>query len=153
MVLITSNSMQALPKWWPIGMPKPWALPWLVIGVLKQGAKTGHLNYLVKNKIKLVITSALKPNTSDVASFVTTHGDGVKRFSVVVDNVEKAFNRAVQHGAITVQKPHRTEDPHGTVEEAFIRIYDDTELGFINTDHYKGLFKPSFYKPLQNFLF
>ena len=120
-----------------------------------RGPETGRKDrtsyYLTKNKIKLVITSALKPNTSDVSSFVTTHGDGVKRFSVLVDDVEKSFNRAVQHGALTVQKPYRTEDSHGTIDEAFIRIYDDTELGFINTSHYKGLFKPGFDKPIQNF--
>ncbi len=121
-----------------------------------RGPETGYKSetsyYLVKNKIKLVLTSALQPNTSDVASFVTTHGDGVKRFSVLVDNVETSFNRAAQHGAITVQKPYRTEDPHGYIDEAFIRIYDDTELGFINYDHYKGLFKPGFDKPVQNFV-
>ena len=121
-----------------------------------QGPETGCKDrtsyYLTKNKIKFVITSALKPTTSDITSFVTTHGDGVKRFSFLVDDVESSFRRAIEQGAITVKKPYRTEDPHGYVEEAFIRIYDDTELGFINTRHYKGLFTPGFDKPIQNFV-
>ncbi len=118
----------------------------------ENGCKDRTSYYLVKNKIKLVMTSALQPETQDISSFVTTHGDGVKRFSVLVDNVESAYHRAIEHGAISVRKPYRSEDKHGTLEEAFIRIYDDTELGFINYDHYTGLFKPGFDAPIQDFV-
>ena len=35
--------------------------------------------------------------------FLQAHGDGVKRFALEVDNVAKAFEYAVAHGAIPSQ--------------------------------------------------
>jgi len=59
------------------------------------GPETGHRDrvsyYLEKNDIRLVITSANKPSTYDVSSFVEKHGDGVKRWSVRVKDVNKSF--------------------------------------------------------------
>lgn len=106
--------------------------------------------YLTKNKLKFVITSAVQPSTFDVAGFVQKHGDGVKRWAVEVDSVEQAFRYATQHGAVMVEKPHKLEDHHGFVEEAAIRLYDDTELIYVNRDHYDQTLKPGFCKPIQN---
>lgn len=113
-----------------------------------QGLETGvkdRISFLVtKNKIRFVITSALRPENFEVGSFVARHGDGVKRWTVNVTNVEKAFNFAVKHGAVPVSKPRQLKDENGYVEEAAIRIYDDSEIGFVNSDHYKGLFRPGY---------
>ena len=105
--------------------------------------------YLTKNNIQFVITSAAQPGTFDVQSFVAQHGDGVKRWSVEVDSVEKAFAYATQHGAVMVERPHRIEDHNGYVEEAAIRLYDDTELVYVNRDNYKGIFRPRYCAPRQ----
>jgi 4-hydroxyphenylpyruvate dioxygenase len=106
--------------------------------------------FLTKNRIKFVITSAVQPSTFDVAGFVQKHGDGVKRWAVEVDSVEQAFVYATQHGAVMVERPHKLEDHHGYVEEAAIRLYDDTELVYVNRDHYDQTLKPGFCKPIQD---
>jgi 4-hydroxyphenylpyruvate dioxygenase len=100
--------------------------------------------YLTQNGLKFVITSALKPSNSDVTSFVTNHGDGVKRWAMKVEDVQKAFEKAVKNGAIPTTLPHKLEDEKGFIEEAGIKLYDDTELVFINDSKYKGIFRPGF---------
>lgn len=105
--------------------------------------------YLRKKSLKFVITSPLQPECYEVYNFITRHGDGVKRWAVEVDDVEAAFKYATQHGAVMVQRPEKFEDDHGYIEEASIRLYDDTELVYINRDHYDYLFKPRYCVPLQ----
>ena len=107
--------------------------------------------YLTKNHIKIVVTSALKPATAEVLNFTNLHGDGVKRIFFGVDSVEDAWSAAVKRGAIAIQSPRRLTDVNGYVDEAFIRAYDDTDIGFINFKNYQGLFKPGFEKPVQKY--
>lgn len=105
--------------------------------------------YLTKNNIKFVITSPVQPSCYEVFEFINRHGDGVKRWAVEVDDVEKAFSYATQNGAVMVERPNRLEDHHGYVEQAAIRLYDDTELVYINRDNFKHIFKPGFCEPRQ----
>jgi len=114
------------------------------------GVKEKVSYYLVKNKIKIVITSAVKPSNYEISSFVERHGDGVKRWSLKVKSVHNAFENAVSNGAIPVKAPKQYYDDYGFVEEAAIKLYDDSEIVFINRENYKGIFKPGFGKPLQN---
>lgn len=106
--------------------------------------------YLTQNQIKLVITSGLQPDTYEVNSFVIRHGNGVKRWAYAVDDVESAFELAVSRGAIPIQAPRQQKDDNGFVVDAAIRVYDDTEIVFINYDNYKGIFRPGFSEPVQN---
>jgi 4-hydroxyphenylpyruvate dioxygenase len=106
--------------------------------------------YLTKNKLKFVVTSPLQPGSYEVFGFINKHGDGVKRWAIEVDDVEKAFKYATSHGAVMVERPHKLEDHHGFVEEASIRLYDDTELVYINRDNFSHIFKPGFCQPYQN---
>ena len=118
------------------------------------GPETGQRDrmsyYLTQNKLKIVITSALQPDCYEITSFITQHGDGVKRWSIDVDDVEKIFDHAVKQGAVIVQKPTRSENEHGFITEAAIRLFDDTELVFINRDHYQHIFKPGYDQPIQD---
>lgn len=106
--------------------------------------------YLTHDRIKLVITSGLQPGTYDVNSFVVRHGDGVKRWAYAMNDVENAYEMAVRRGAIPIKQPERQEDENGFVVEAAIRIYEDMEIVFINYDNYKGIFRPGFYRPIQD---
>lgn len=119
-----------------------------------EGPETGNRDrnsyYLTKNKLKFVITSAAQPSCYDVQSFVNQHGDGVKRWAIEVDDVERAFKYATQNGAVMVKKPQKIENKHGYVIEAAIRLYDDTELMYINRDNFNFIFKPGFCEPRQN---
>ncbi len=118
-----------------------------------RGPETGvreRVSYLLtKNDLKFVITSAVQPSDYGVRDFVSLHGDGVKRWAVEVDDVDTAFKHATQNGAVMVRKPNKIENHHGYITEAAIRLYDDTELVYINRDNYKHIFMPDFCEPLQ----
>ena len=92
------------------------------------GPETGHRDrvsyYLENNNIRLVLTSAVKPSTYDVASFVEKHGDGVKRWSVRVKNVKESFETSLRNGGIPVRYPKKSEDENGFIEEAAIIRYN-----------------------------
>lgn len=106
--------------------------------------------YLTLNNFKLVLTSPVQPTCFEVQNFLAQHGDGVKRWAVEVNDVETAFTYATQHGAVMVRRPEQIENHHGYITEAAIRLYDDTELVYINRDHYNHIFRPGFCEPLQN---
>jgi 4-hydroxyphenylpyruvate dioxygenase len=106
--------------------------------------------YLTKNDLQFVITSPVDPGCYDVYEFIQRHGDGVKRWAVEVDDVEAAFAHATANGAVMVERPHKIEDDKGYVMEAAIRLYDDTELVYVNRDNFKGIFRPRYCAPRQD---
>jgi 4-hydroxyphenylpyruvate dioxygenase len=129
--------------------------------VAYKGPETGHRDrasfYMESGGVKIVVTSALHPNTSDVLSFLALHGDGVKRYALEVDSVEESFQFAVSRGAIPVAAPERMEGHdkegkktgQGYMDRAALKIYDDTEIVLLNRDHYRGIFEPGFGEPIQ----
>jgi 4-hydroxyphenylpyruvate dioxygenase len=110
--------------------------------------KTSFL--LTLNNINIVVTSAVKPSNYEISSFVEKHGDGVKRWALKVPDVKKTFKAALNNGAIPIQGPKKYEDKNGSIEDAAIKLYDDSEIIFINRDKYKGIFRPGYSKPIQN---
>lgn len=112
------------------------------------GPETGVLDrfsyYLVKNDIKLVITSASQPSTYKIVSFVDLHGNGIKRLAVKVSNVREFFDQALEKGAIPMQHPTVLSDHQGTVEQASIKMFDDNEIVLVNYDNYSGDFLPGY---------
>jgi len=118
------------------------------------GPETGvrdRVSYLLtKNKLKLLVTSPVQPDCYDIYGFINRHGDGVKRWAVEVDDVKAAFAHATQNGAVMVRQPEKLEDDHGYIEEAAIRLYDDTELLYVNRDNYEWLFRPKYCEPVQS---
>lgn len=140
------------------GSAKMWAYWFAKALSMKQvaylGPETGVKDkvsyYFTKNNIKFVVTSAIKPTNYEIKSFVERHGDGVKRWSLEVDDIKKAYETAIKNGAIPARMPKKYEDDFGFIEEAAIKLYDDAEIVFINKDNYKGIFKPGFREPLMN---
>ncbi|GAB4290802.1 MAG: 4-hydroxyphenylpyruvate dioxygenase [Ignavibacteriaceae bacterium] len=114
------------------------------------GVKDRVSYYLEKNNLKFVVTAAVKPSAYEISSFVERHGDGVKRWSLKVADVRKAFDTAVKNGGIPVRSPKKLSNENGYIEEAAIKLYDDAEIVFVNRDNYEGIFKPGFGKPIQN---
>lgn len=115
------------------------------------GPETGMADrvsyYLTKNDLQVVITSPVRPTDREVCDFVVKHGDGVKRMAYNVDDVEDAYKYAIAHKAVGLRAPERIEDENGWVIEAAIKVYDDTEVVLVNSDNYKGIFKPGYEKP------
>ena len=118
------------------------------------GPETGSRDrisyYLQKNDLKIVISSAVQPGCHEILSFINKHGDGVKRWSIEVDDVEKIFAHAIANGGVISRRPHQIQDNHGTIEQAAIRLYDDTELVYVNRDKYPHIFYPGYEKPIQD---
>jgi 4-hydroxyphenylpyruvate dioxygenase len=100
--------------------------------------------YIVKNDIKLVITSASQPSSYKIVSFVDLHGNGIKKIAVKVANVKDFFNQAIKNGAIPLQYPCLLSDEKGSVEQASLKVFDDNEIVLINYDNYTGDFLPGY---------
>jgi 4-hydroxyphenylpyruvate dioxygenase len=100
--------------------------------------------YIVKNDIKLVITSASQPSSYKIVSFVDLHGNGIKKLAVKVRNVTEFFDRALKNGAIPLQHPAVLGDDNGFVEQASLKVFDDNEIVLINYDNYNGTFMPGY---------
>jgi 4-hydroxyphenylpyruvate dioxygenase len=114
------------------------------------GVKDRTSFLLSKNNLSFVLTAPLQPGNYDIYGFLQRHGDGVKRWSMEVDDVEKAFAYAVGKGGIPVKKVAKEEDENGFITEAAIKVYDSAEIVFINRDNYKGLFRPGFGEPVHD---
>lgn len=85
---------------------------------------------LAQGDIRLLLTSDL---TSDgpVARYVARHGDGVADIALRTEDAERAFRRAVEHGAEPVAAPHTVEQPDGAVVSAVVTAFGDTVHSFV----------------------
>lgn len=111
--------------------------------------KTRHeAGYVLRQgQITFVLTSPLSPSHPE-ASRLMLHGDGVQDVALEVEDVRRAYNAAVERGAVGVIGPRAEKDDHGTYEYATIRAYGDTTHTFVNRDNYKGVFAPG-YQPID----
>jgi 4-hydroxyphenylpyruvate dioxygenase len=115
--------------------------------VAYSGLETGNretVSYCLKQRnIRLVLTGSYTEN-SIVAQFVKKHGDGVKDVALLVDDVDKAFEEAVNRGAIAHVAPFTMNDEKGTVKKAVLGTYGDTIHTLIERKNYQGAFLPGF---------
>jgi 4-hydroxyphenylpyruvate dioxygenase len=115
--------------------------------VAYSGLETGNretVSYCLKQRnIRLVLTGSYNEE-SRVAQFVKKHGDGVKDVALLVDDVEKAFEEAVNRGAIAVAAPFEKKDEKGVIKKAVLGTYGDTIHTLIERKNYQGAFLPGF---------
>jgi 4-hydroxyphenylpyruvate dioxygenase len=111
------------------------------------GLETGmkdRASYVVsQGKIRLVLTTALN-SSSEVATHVKEHGDGVKVIALWVEDAEKAFDETVRRGAKPYFKPRTEKDEFGEVVRSGIHTYGDTVHIFVERKAYKGTFLPGY---------
>ncbi|HEX8658038.1 MAG TPA: Long-chain-fatty-acid--CoA ligase [Hymenobacter sp.] len=112
------------------------------------GAK-GEASYVLEsNQVRLVLTSSYPTNAgqpgTEAAAFIAKQYCGVKRIALRVPSVGEAFSNSIAGGAIPLKFPAISRDGDGWVEEAAIKLYDDSEITFINRDDYFGVFKPGY---------
>ena len=120
--------------------------------VAYRGPETGvrdRASYLLQqDKIRFVITTAIRPDLSDdaklIADHVARHGDGVRDLALWVDDARDAFEKAVERGAIAVHEPRVLTDADGEIVVAAIRTYGDTIHSLVERRNYRGLFMPGF---------
>lgn len=111
------------------------------------GPETGvraHVSYvLVQDKIRLVLTSGLGPDSA-IAEHVRRHGDGVKVLALWVDDAERSFHETVSRGAVPGLEPVTEKDASGVTKRSGIRLYGDTEHIFVERKAYRGIFLPGY---------
>lgn len=101
---------------------------------------------LQQDKIRLVLTTALDPN-SEITRHHAQHGDGVKFLSLWVDDATASFNETVKRGAKPFMEPTTFEDENGTVVISGIYTYGETVHKFVERKNYSGPFLPGYQKP------
>jgi 4-hydroxyphenylpyruvate dioxygenase len=115
--------------------------------VAYRGPETGvrdRVSYVLQqDKIRLVLTAALVPN-HEITDHVHKHGDGVKVLALWVDNVDTAYQTALDRGAKSAMEPKVISDEHGEVKLASIHTYGDTIHTLVERSNYKGAFMPGF---------
>jgi 4-hydroxyphenylpyruvate dioxygenase len=113
------------------------------------GLETGmkdRVSYVLKqDKIKLVLTTALKSD-SPIGEHVKKHGDGVKVVALWVEDATKAWEETTKRGAKSFMEPTIEEDEHGQVVRSGIYTYGETVHVFVERKNYDGLFLPGFQK-------
>ena len=120
--------------------------------VAYRGPETGtrdRASYVLQqDKIRFVLTTAVRPDASPearaVADHVYRHGDGVRDLALWVDDARDAYARAVERGAEPVHAPRLEQDEHGEVVLAAFKTYSDTVHTLVERRHYRGPFLPGF---------
>jgi 4-hydroxyphenylpyruvate dioxygenase len=120
--------------------------------VAYRGPETGvrdRASYLLQqDKIRFVLTTAIRPDLSaeakEIADHVYRHGDGVRDLALWVDDARDAYAKAVERGAVSVHEPRVMRDDDGEVVIAAIRTYGDTIHSLVERKNYKGLFMPGY---------
>lgn len=112
---------------------------------LETGTKDKTSYVLVQDKIRLVLTSSMDPD-SEINKHLATHGDGVKVIALWVDDATKAFEETTKRGAKAFMQPTREEDDNGYVIRSGIHTYGDTVHIFVERKEYSGVFLPGFEK-------
>ncbi|MGZ8469679.1 MAG: 4-hydroxyphenylpyruvate dioxygenase [Gemmatirosa sp.] len=120
--------------------------------VAYRGPETGvrdRASYVLQqDKIRLVLTTPIRPDASDeaaaIADHIFRHGDGVRDLALWVDDARDAFEKAVARGAVPVHAPRVERDEHGEVVLASFRTYGETIHSLVERRNYTGPFLPGF---------
>ena len=110
---------------------------------LSTGIKDRESYVLVQDKIRLVLTTPLKPNT-DIGRLIDVHGDTVRTVALWVDDARAAFKTATERGAEAFYEPREEKDDHGHVVRSAVKSYGDTVHVFVERSAYDGVFLPGF---------
>lgn len=112
-----------------------------------RGLETGNTqktSYVLRqNKITLVLTSPLKPDT-EIGKHVDKHGDGVKVIALKTTDAVQAFEETTKRGAKAYLEPTVLSDNNGKVTVSGIHTYGDTVHIFVDRTAYTGKFMPEF---------
>ncbi|MDO6515896.1 4-hydroxyphenylpyruvate dioxygenase [Zobellia uliginosa] len=120
-----------------------WGFQPLAYAGLETGLKD-RVSYVVEQgKIRLILTSPLKPG-GEINKHIDSHGDGVKAIALWVDDARHSFNETVKRGAEAYFEPKTLQDGEGEVVLSGIHTYGETVHIFVERKNYKGVFMPGF---------
>ena len=110
---------------------------------LSTGVKDRESYVLVQDKIRLVLTTPLKPGT-DIGAFIDRHGDTVRTVALWVDDAAAAYATALERGAESHFAPREEGDDTGKVIRSAVKSYGDVVHVFVERSAYDGVFLPGF---------
>jgi 4-hydroxyphenylpyruvate dioxygenase len=116
---------------------------WVAYAGPETGVRDRVSYVLQQNKIRIVLTSSLLPDT-EISRHVALHGDGVKVLALWVDDAENAYYTALERGAESAFPPVKHSDEHGEVTLSAIKTYGETIHTFVERTQYAGAFLPGF---------
>ncbi len=129
-----------------------WGFQPLAYAGLETGLKDRASYVVQQGKIRLVLTSPLKPG-GEINRHIDAHGDGVKVIALCVDDATKSYKETTSRGAESYFAPKTLKDDQGEVVLSGIRTYGETVHVFVERGHYEGVFMPGYiawdplYKP------
>ncbi len=120
-----------------------WGFQPLAFAGLETGLKDKVSYVLQQDRIRLVLTSPLKPG-GEINRHIETHGDGVKVIALWVDDAAKSYEETTKRGAESYFSPQTLKDNDGQVVLSGIHTYGETVHIFVERGDYKGVFMPGF---------
>lgn len=115
--------------------------------VARSGLTTGRRDQasyvLEQNKVRLVLTTALGPDSA-IARHCALHGDGVYSVAFSVKDVDATMAKVRERGATIVQPVTTWQDEGGVLRFGSIRTYGDTIHTFLDRTDYRGVFAPKY---------
>ncbi len=115
--------------------------------VAYRGPETGcrdEASYVLESgRARLVLRGPVRAGTA-LGEHVAAHGDGVVDLAISVPSAANAYEYAVAHGAIGLDKPEVSEDAHGQVVLAAIATYGDTRHTLVERSGYTGPYLPGY---------
>jgi 4-hydroxyphenylpyruvate dioxygenase len=97
----------------------------IAFSALETGEREKTSLLMQQNNIRLILTSALKPE-SHIAQHVMTHGDSVKDIALSVTDARQAFKECLQRGAQPVMEPQVYELDGQKIVKATVATCGDT---------------------------
>ena len=116
---------------------------WVAYAGPETGVRDRASYVLQQNKIRLVLTTSLLPD-SEITAHVKKHGDGVKVLALWVDDATKSFHETTLRGAEGAAPPQTLRDEFGEVVVSSIHTYGETLHTFVERKNYNGPFMPGF---------
>jgi 4-hydroxyphenylpyruvate dioxygenase len=120
-----------------------WGFQPLAYAGLETGMKDRVSYVLEQGKIRLVLTSPLKPD-GDINAHINAHGDGVKVVALWVDDAADAWKQTTDRGAVSNFEPKVLKDANGEVVLSAIHTYGETLHVFVQRNNYNGVFMPGY---------
>ena len=117
---------------------------------LETGVKDRASYVLKQDKIRLVLTSPLNPD-SPINQHIVKHGDGVKVVALWVEDATSAFQETTKRGAKPFMEPTLEKDEHGEVIRSGIYTYGETVHIFVERKNYHGIFLPGYQEWKSNY--
>ncbi len=127
-----------------------WGFEPVAYSGLETGRKDSVSYVMQQDKIRLVLTSPLKPG-GDINAHINKHGDGVKVVALWVDDARKSYIETTNRGAKSYVEPYVLEDGNGWVVISGIHTYGETVHLFIERKNYSGPFIPGYISYTPNF--